>query len=96
MKPRAKRPRYSRRDIEQAALICSAKAVDWQPQRDPPPLVNTKNAAQWIGADRRVADLAWAAFVEVRNHRVWDLLTSWAEASSALMSGWLPDDEGRS
>ena len=89
MTTKAKRPRYSRRDIEAAASIMSAFSCS----TDYP---MAGEVAASLGASFDAEELAYEAWdFVVSNKRIVDTNLD-AEAASLIMSGWLPDDEGRS
>ena len=89
---KSKRPRYSRRDIEQAAIICQGYA-------SAPDHWNFRNAYESVADEEDDAvTLARAAmwlarYAQTLDH---DESVAGAEAEAALRTGWLPDDEGRS
>ena len=99
MTTKAKRPRYSRRDIEQAATVCSVKSASKFGGRASMLDDIAYSVRASAGGGRRVRDLACRAFSHVfYDDAAQDLSfgEGWAEAESLLRTGWLPDDEGRS
>ena len=83
--------KWSRKDVEDAALICSARSAGLSAMRGGYWTTATREFAEASGIDDGALQLAHAARDEASNSDdVLGFVGQWAEAEALLRTGWLP------